>query len=108
MADPTIGAGELDKRVTLMQPIFGETPDEIAGYQAVTDVWAAVDPGFDQEINEAGRTVATSLVAITIRYRTDIDPRWQVADHEHTYQIRGIADIARRRVQLQLTCEEVL
>jgi SPP1 family predicted phage head-tail adaptor len=107
-ADPTLGAGDLDKRVTLMQPLYNLTDDEITGYQAVSDVWAAVDPGFSQEINEGGRTVATKLVEITIRYRTDVDSRWQIVDHEHTYQIRGIADIARRRVQLLLTCEEVV
>jgi SPP1 family predicted phage head-tail adaptor len=108
-ADPTLGAGDLDKRVTLLKPIYNEPiEDEIIGYDPVTDVWAAVDPAFAQEINEGGRTVATKIVAVVIRYRTDIDERWQIQDHGHTYQIRGIADIARRRIQLELTCEEVI
>jgi SPP1 family predicted phage head-tail adaptor len=106
--DPTIGAGDLDKRVTLLAPVYNATNDEITGYTAVSDVWAMIDPGFGQELTEGGRTVETTIVLITIRYRTDLDARWQIQDHQHLYQIRGIADVARRRVQLQLTCMEVL
>jgi SPP1 family predicted phage head-tail adaptor len=106
--DPTIGAGEMDKRVTLLQPLYNEPEDEITGYEPVTDVWAAIDPDIGQEMNEAGRTVETVLVSIYIRYRRDIDARWRIQDHEHTYEIKGLWDIARRRVQLQLSCQEVL
>lgn len=105
--DPTIGSGDLDKRVTLLQPVYNAAGDEITQYAPVTQVWAAVDPAFAQEVTEAGRTVATKIVAIVIRHRRDIDARWRVQDHEHTYRIHGIADIARRRIQLELTCSEV-
>jgi SPP1 family predicted phage head-tail adaptor len=106
--DPTIGAGDLDKRVTLLQPVYNEFEDEIVDYEPVADVWAGVDPVQGMEVNEAGRTVETITTDIFIRYRRDIDARWRIQDHEHTYEIKGVQDVARRRVQLQLTCMEVL
>ena len=106
--DPAINAGVLDKRITLLRPIYSsEYQDEIGGWEPVTDVWAGITPNFGQEVNEASRTVATALVPIVIRYRTDIDARWRIVDRERTYEIKAILDIARRHVQLLLNCEEV-
>jgi hypothetical protein len=42
--DPTIGSGDMDRRVTLLQPVYGQFEEEIASWQAVTDVWAMIDP----------------------------------------------------------------
>ena len=106
--DPTVGAGDLDKRVTLLQPVYSDSfQDEITGYQAVADVWAGVDPESGMEMDASGRTVEVSGVAIVIRWRADIDARWRIQDHEHTYRILGLADVARRRVHLSLNCQEV-
>jgi SPP1 family predicted phage head-tail adaptor len=104
---PAIDAGKLDKRVTLLSPVYNEPEDEIVSWSPEAEVWAAIHPSFAQEINQAGRTVATTLLPIVIRYRTDIDARWRIQDRDRTYQVKGITDIARRRVQLQLACEEV-
>jgi len=104
---PSIEAGTLDKRVTLLQPVYNPEQYEITGWNAVTDVWASIGPVFGQEVNQAGRTVATVQVPVVIRYRTDIDARWRIQDREKVYTIKGILDIARRHVQLQLNCEEV-
>ncbi len=105
---PTIEAGKLDKRVTLLQPVYNDPEqDEITDWNRVADVWASIGPTFGQEVNQAGRTVATTLVPIVIRYRTDIDPRWRIQDRERLYRIKGILDVARLHVQLQLNCEEV-
>jgi SPP1 family predicted phage head-tail adaptor len=106
--DPTIGSGELDKRVTLLAPVYNAANDEITGYTAVTDVWAGINPDIGQEVNEAGRTVETVVVTMYIRYRSDIDARWRIQDHEHLYEIKGLWDIARRRIQYQLSLQEVL
>jgi SPP1 family predicted phage head-tail adaptor len=108
LIDPTIGSGDLDKRVTLLSPVYNPEGDEIVSWTAVSDVWAGIDPTFAQEINEAGRTVETVMLTIIIRYRPDIDSRWRIQDHEHTYEIKGLEDIARRRVQLQISCQEVI
>jgi SPP1 family predicted phage head-tail adaptor len=106
--DPTVGSGELDKRVTLLSPTYNTAGDEIDSYTTVSAVWASVDPEQAMEVNEAGRTVETVMTTIYIRYRQDIDARWRIQDHEHTYEIKGILDVARRRTIMQLTCQEVL
>jgi SPP1 family predicted phage head-tail adaptor len=107
--DPSVGAGELDRRVTLLQPVYAnEYEDEIVDWQSVADVWANVDPAASSEIDEAGRVVSRVTVPIVIRYRTDIDARWRVQDRDQIYQIRSIADVARRHVRLALACEQVL
>lgn len=104
---PGIEAGVLDKRVTLLEPIYNPEQDEIIQWNPVTRVWAGIMPSTGREQNQAGRTVSITLVAIVIRYRTDIDARWRIQDRDRTYQIRSIVDVLRRHVQLQLACEEV-
>jgi SPP1 family predicted phage head-tail adaptor len=103
-----IDAGWLDKRITLLRPAYNEYQDEITDWVPAATVWASVEPVFAQELTEAERTVETTMVIAIIRYRKDIDARWRVQDHEHLYQVRGLADITRRREQLQLRLSEVL
>jgi SPP1 family predicted phage head-tail adaptor len=106
---PEINAGALDRRVILLKPTFNTPEDEITGWEEVATVWASVNPSPGTEVTEAGRTVASALVPIIIRYRTDIDARWRVRDRDQEYALVGKPlDIARRHVQLQLNCEEVL
>jgi SPP1 family predicted phage head-tail adaptor len=106
--DPSVAAGELDKRVTLLQPVYNATQDEIVDWTPVADVWAGIDTNTAQEVNASGRLVAIVVLSIVIRYRSDIDARWRIQDREHLYEIKGIQDIARRRVRLELSCQEVL
>jgi SPP1 family predicted phage head-tail adaptor len=103
-----IAAGDLDKRVTLLSPVLSDTQDEVTDWTPAATVWAAIEPVFAQEVNEGARTVETSLVTITIRYRSDIDARWRIADREHTYQVRGLVDVTRRREELLIRCAEIL
>lgn len=106
--NPELEAGVLDRRVTLLKPVLSEYEDEIVDWEPRADVWASVQPASGRELNEAGRVVSTVTTPIVIRYRTDVDARWRVRDRERLYQIRAVSDVARRRVQLQLDCEEVL
>ena len=107
--NPELEAGLLDKRVALLRPLYNEWEDEVATWEKVTDVWASILPATGgPEENAAGRSVATTGIAVVIRYRTDIDARWRIQDGVHFYEILGIADTARRRAQLQLTCKEVV
>jgi SPP1 family predicted phage head-tail adaptor len=105
--NPLLDAGMLDRRVTLLQPIYNQWEDEITDWRAVSDVWAAVQPVFGQEMNVSERTVMSVMTTIVIRYRSGIDARWRVQDKEKLYEIIGILDVARRHVQLQLNCTEV-
>lgn len=104
---PGIEAGVLDKRVTLLEPVYNPEQDEIISWNPVTSVWAGIMPQVGREMNQAGRTVAVSQIPIVIRYRTDIDARWRIQDRDRTYRIHSIVDVLRRHVQLQLACEEV-
>ena len=87
---------------------MNDTQDETTDWEPVSDVWAAVDPNFSQEANEANRELLTVLIAVTIRYRRDVDARWRIQDAEHVYEIKGMQDISRRRSQLRLSCQEVI
>lgn len=107
MEHPGIEAGTLDKRVTLLAPIYNADLDEIIGYNAIATVWAAIMPSAARETTQAGRTSSITYVPIVIRFRDDIDARWRVQDRDRTYSIKGIDDVLRRHVQLQLNCEEV-
>jgi SPP1 family predicted phage head-tail adaptor len=107
--NPEIEVGTLDKRVTLLRPVYAnEYQDEIAAWEAVAEVWASIGPNFGQEItHEGARVVATSMVPVVIRFRSDIDGRWRIRDRGHEYAIDAILDVQRRRSQLQIACKEV-
>ena len=101
-------AGILDKRVSLLAPVYAEEfQDEIADWQEAARVWAAVEPAAGNEQNEAGRMIGVAAVSVTIRFRADLDLRWRIRDGPHTYEILAIQDTARRRAQLKLSCAEV-
>lgn len=106
---PELDAGKLDRRVTLLKPIYKDDAyqDEIADWEAVAEVWAAVQPTTGLETNSSGRTIETVTTSIQIRYRTDIDARWRIQDREITFRISGMLDVLRRHVQWQLNCVEV-
>ena len=108
MPDYRIDAGDLDTRVTLLSPVYNEFEDEIVDWTPVTEVWAAINPSYGQEMTGSDRTVSVLQVPIVIRFRTDIDSRWRVRDRNHEYEIKAIVDVARMGVQLQLICDEVL
>lgn len=105
---PGIDAGKLDRRITLLSPVYNAAQDEVDEWAPAATVWAAVSPVFAQEQSEGARQVEMILINVVIRYRADVDARWRVADREHVYQIRGLVDVTRRREQLQLRCEEIL
>ena len=105
---PAVNAGALDKRVTLLRPVYNEWQDEVASWEPVSEVWASIGPVLVTERNEADRIVSWAQVPIVIRYRADLDPRWRIQYRTHTYEIDGMRDILARHVQLELTCKEVV
>jgi SPP1 family predicted phage head-tail adaptor len=105
---PEIDAGELDRRVTLLAPVYNASQDEIVDWTPMADVWAAVLPGAGQEVDRTAREVGITEIAIVIRYRSDIDGRWRIRDHERLFEINGMTDTARRHVHWSLACQEVL
>lgn len=106
--DPTIGAGELNTRVTLLAPIYNEFSDEITGWNQAALTWASLTPVFGMEVNEAGRDVEVVTYTMRLRFRTDLDARWRIQDARHTYEINGISDVEGRHIVLALNCKEVV
>lgn len=101
-------AGTLDRRVTLLRPLYNEFEDEITDWEPVADVWAHIAANYGQEIaHEGARYVASKMVPVTIRYRSDIDERWRIRDRERTYEIDAILDVEDRRVQMSIACKEI-
>ena len=107
--EPLLSAGSLDRRIRLLSPVYNAWEDDISDWQYVGSVWAAVEPAMLAPVESASsqRTVSRTAVVVVIRYRPDIDARWRIEDGPHKYEVLGLADIARRRVQLRLQCEEV-
>ena len=106
-ATPELEAGTLDRRVSLLAPVYNAAGDEIDSWQKVTDVWAAIVPTSAVEGNASARNVTQTYVQITMRYRTDIDPRWRIVDAPITYEIEGLVSPLARRAGLRMYAKEV-
>ncbi len=104
---PTIAAGDLDKRVTLLQPVYSAYEDEITEWASVSDVWAAIDPVAGREVEVSGKTTAVAEVMVTIRYRTDIDKRWRIQYGSRLFKVSAIRTVDTRNVRMILDCSEV-
>lgn len=107
-SDPSIDAGMLDCRVTLMKPEYNQWGDEFLGWVPVADVWANVQPTTLAEKDQSDKLVMLTAVTVTIRFRADVVAAWKIVDGPHTYEILSIADVSRRRVMLQIGCREVV
>ena len=104
-----IRAGELDKRLMLLRPIYSnEFQDEIADWEDAAMVWGAVIPSAAQEILEGSRIVARIQVLIVIRFRRDIDHRWRLSRAGKVYRIDGMVNPLERGERLELSCTEVV
>lgn len=100
--------GELKRRITLQKPV--KTEDEGAGkrvnYQAVADVWAAIEPISSREFFFAQQGRAEVTHKIHIRFRTDVKNNWRVRFGTAQYLVDSIIDIAGERRFLELLCHE--
>ncbi len=102
-----ISAGELDRKITLLEPravqgSFGSTqiaPIEHAG------VWAKFKPDGGSESTQADAEVAVNRAKFFIRYRTDIRQDWGLRDDlGNEYRIHNFYEL-NRRDYLVLCCE---
>lgn len=103
-----IVAGDLNRRVQLLSPVYNEYNDEITDWTTAATVWAAVLPNFAQEQQQSERTIEVIQAFVIIRFRADIDARWRVVDQSHTFEITGLVDCLHSKVKLLLSCKEVL
>jgi SPP1 family predicted phage head-tail adaptor len=102
-----VNAGELDKLVALLKPVYNEFQDEIVDWEPVARTWAGIVPETAEEPTEAGRAVMVRKAAIIIRHRSDIDARWRIAYRDRMWEILGFVNVGERNVRLEITCMEV-
>jgi len=93
--------GKLDRRLTLQKPapapanLFGG-PGQQSTFTDVAQVWGDVEPVAGGEGVLADQLTATARQKITIRYRADVQPDWQLVLDGRTYQIADIQQFGRR------------
>lgn len=98
-------AGPLDRRVTLQRPT--EVQDA-AGAVTLTwadeaTVWAGRRDIRAREYVAADTTLADTEAVFTIRWRSDVMPRWRLLEGARIYDITGTAELGRRD-GLELRC----
>lgn len=93
--------GQLDRQVVLQKPTpapanqFGG-PGQTQGYADVATVAAKVEPIPGAEGFVGDQLTATARQKITIRYRADVQPTWQLVLDGRTYQLTDIQQFGRR------------
>ncbi len=93
--------GKLDRLITLRQPAPAPAnPYGGEGQQStftdVAQVYAQVDPVAGGEGFVGEQLTATARQKITIRYRADVQPDWQVLFEGRTYSITDVQQFGRR------------
>lgn len=98
-------AGPLYRRAVLQSASStqGSAGDAVVSYTTVATVWASKRDTRGREFLAAGTTMAEIETLITIRYRSDVRPRWRVQMDSRNYDIEGVAEIGRRD-GLELRC----
>jgi len=93
--------GKLDRLITLQKPApapanaFGGAGQQ-AAFTDVAKVYAQVDsvPGAEGFVGD--QLTATQRQKITIRYRADVAPTWQLVIDGRVYQITDMQQFGRR------------
>ena len=93
--------GKLDRLITLQQP--APAPENAFGgegqqstFSDVAQVYAQVDPVNGGEGFLGEQLTATARQKLTIRYRPDVGPDWQVLLDGRTYSITDVQQFGRR------------
>ena len=75
MTVDTITGSQLDRRVTLQQPVITRDADfgaEIKTWANVAIVWACISEDTASEAVQADERVLTRLISVRVRYRADM------------------------------------
>jgi SPP1 family predicted phage head-tail adaptor len=106
-AHASVPIGRLSHRLTLESPV--RTPDGGGGWtvvwEAVADMWGAVEMPSGRERVEGGRLSGTANARITIRYRDDVTPAMRFRNGAQVFEIRTVLDVDGRRRYLRCDCE---
>lgn len=105
-----LGAGRLDKRVTLQEPVVERNAigEGVTTWQDVASVWAAVEPVNGREFWAQQQVQSEVTVKITIRHRDDVSQAMRVVWNSKVYNIKSVIDPMTRHENLVLMCGEGL
>ena len=94
---------ELQSRTVTRDPIYGS---EIVSWSEIDKVWANVhQTGVSENFeNDANRKIALRNSTFRIRWRDDVQETSRVVYDGFPWDIKGIAELGRRR-ELELICQ---
>lgn len=106
-----IDAGALRHRIRLQETI--STTQGADGHVTPTpikkdEVWAMLEPLSGRELWQAQQTKATVTHRVQMRYRRDMDPRWQFKFGERTFQIESAINVLEANVKHVLMATELV
>lgn len=106
-----IGAGALDRRVTLQRATVVRDPDynsvvATEWNDVVADIPASVRQTSGNEYLEAGQIVAQRKVTFTIRWMSDVRVTDRIEWESRSYGVVAVNEIGRRRF-LEIFAEDV-
>lgn len=106
-ARPTIGS--LRQRVTIEAPI--DAPDDLGGFARsfapLAQVWAKVETARANEQFAEQRLEQSRTLAVTIRWRADVQSQMRFDYRGRKLVIRSVEDSDESRRFLKCLCEEI-
>lgn len=109
MLTTSVSVGELDRRITIQEPVYennDHNEDEITGWTDVVTLWARAEQRQGSEVVDADRVTYYETTVFTIRYRTDLNVRMRVIFDSAPYRIFSITEHkASRKGYMEIAAE---
>jgi len=101
--------GQLRHRVELQRPVdnqdgYGEVKRT---YTTDTTVWASIEPLQGREFEYAQQISAETTLKITIRYNSNVTPKYRLKFGTRIFEITSLINPKERNEYLVLMCKEV-
>src|SRR4051812_31312911 len=106
-------AGKLRHRITLQEPIRGESAQ--SGEVTLTSkdrrqVWAAIDTPTAKdarEVQQFGRADHVLTHMITIRYAPDMGADWRIEFKGRHFHVIGMQNVTERKIEFRISASEI-
>lgn len=111
MLTTKISVGELDRRITIQEPVYennDHNEDEITGWTDVVTLWAKAEQRQGSEVIDADRVTYYETTIFTVRHKTDLNVRMRVIFDSAPYRIFSITEHkASRKGYMEITAEVI-